>query len=57
ENVEGIFSLQDSSFFSGKHILIIDDVLTTGATIMAYASAFREVENVRISAFTMAVSQ
>ncbi|KAA6341326.1 hypothetical protein EZS27_010861 [termite gut metagenome] len=57
ENVEGIFSLQDSSFFSGKHILIIDDVLTTGATIMAYASAFRDVENVRISAFTMAVSQ
>ncbi|KAA6322082.1 hypothetical protein EZS27_028342 [termite gut metagenome] len=57
ENVEGIFSLQDPLFFSGKHILIIDDVLTTGATIMAYASAFRDIENVRISVFTMAVSQ
>ncbi|KAA6320833.1 hypothetical protein EZS27_029444 [termite gut metagenome] len=57
ENVEGIFSLQDSRFFSGKHILIIDDVLTTGATITAYASAFRNVENIRMSVFTMAVSR
>jgi ComF family protein len=56
ENVEGIFSLQDPSFFSGKHILIIDDVLTTGATILACASAFCDVENIRISIFTLAVA-
>jgi ComF family protein len=43
ENVEGIFLLQNPLFFSEKHILIVDDVLTTGATILSYASIFRDV--------------
>lgn len=35
ENVENAFSLKDSSKVSGKHVLIVDDVVTTGATVMA----------------------
>jgi ComF family protein len=57
ENVKGIFLLQNPLFFSGKHILIVDDVLTTGATIMSYASIFRNVEDIRISVFTMAITR
>jgi ComF family protein len=32
-NVEGIFSVTDPDLIKGKHILLIDDVITTGSTI------------------------
>lgn len=35
ENVDGVFSLTDPSTLHGKHILIVDDVVTTGATILS----------------------
>ena len=38
------------------HVLIIDDVLTTGATTTACADALKEVEGVRISVLTLAVA-
>ena len=56
ENVDGIFRLQCPERFSGKHILIIDDVLTTGATITACADAFCGVEGLRISVLTLAMA-
>lgn len=56
ENVDGIFSLKNPKSFKGKHILIIDDVLTTGATTTACADAFVTAEEVRISILTLAVS-
>ncbi|MCD7899516.1 MAG: ComF family protein [Bacteroides sp.] len=58
ENVEDIFALQNASEkLEGKHILLIDDVLTTGATLTACASVFNEVKDIRISVLTMAVAQ
>ena len=56
ENVEGIFKLCDVACFQGKHVLIIDDVLTTGATTTACADAFRDVEGMCISVLTLAVT-
>jgi ComF family protein len=56
ENIQGVFRLHDPSFFTMKHVLIVDDVLTTGATIAEFISAFQNVEGVRISVFTMAVT-
>lgn len=56
ENVEGIFCLLHPEHFKGKHILIVDDVLTTGATATACADAFQTVEGVRISILTLAVA-
>ena len=35
DNVEGVFALKDSTAVRDKHILLVDDVLTTGATICA----------------------
>ena len=56
ENVDGIFCLNRADSFAGRHVLIIDDVLTTGATTTACADAFKEVEGVRISVLTLAVA-
>lgn len=56
-NVAQIFILQYPERFTGKHILIIDDVLTTGATTVACASAFEGVEGTRISVLTLAVAE
>lgn len=37
ENVDGIFSVRNSSTLSHHHVLLVDDVLTTGATITSCA--------------------
>lgn len=55
-NVEGTFLLLHPERFAGKHILIVDDVLTTGATTVACAVSFGTAESVRISVLTLAVA-
>lgn len=57
ENVEGIFKLRHPERLVGKHILIVDDVLTTGATTTACADVFREIGGIRISVLTLAVAE
>lgn len=56
ENTEGIFSVKDKNSFSNSHILLIDDVLTTGSTLEACIHALLTTENVQISVFTLAVA-
>ena len=53
-NVEGIFSLAKPELTEGKHILLIDDILTTGATLANCAIAIKSGCNCRISVFTLA---
>ena len=57
ENVDGIFELLNSELFTGKHILIIDDVLTTGATTVACAFPFGGIIGIRVSVLTIAIAQ
>lgn len=57
ENVDGIFELHSSEPLQGKHVLVVDDVLTTGATTVACASALMEVQGIRISILTLAVAE
>lgn len=55
-NVKDIFALAvEPSVLEGKHILIIDDVITTGSTIGACVDALSVVENVEISLFSLSV--
>lgn len=58
ENVEGIFAVKHPANLAGKHILLVDDVLTTGATIISCARAILDaVPDCRISIATLAVSR
>jgi ComF family protein len=48
-NVEGIFRVDDSVRIRGKHILLVDDVITTGSTIESCANELLKVEGVKVS--------
>ena len=55
KNVENIFSVTDSASLKGKHILLIDDVLTTGATLTSCGKAILAASpDTKISIFTLA---
>lgn len=49
ENVEGSFQLSQAERLKGCHVLLIDDVITTGATVTACARELLRAENVRVS--------
>ena len=59
ENVEEIFDVRRAERLRGKHILLLDDVLTTGATMASCASAIEKAceGDVRISIATLTVSR
>ena len=46
---KGLFELVKTQPFEGKHILILDDVITTGATIESMFQALESIKNVKIS--------
>ncbi len=53
ENVENIFGINDPGEFEGKHVLLIDDVVTTGSTLEACASQLLKIDNVKVSIATL----
>ena len=54
ENVEGVFELENNATLVNKHVLIVDDVITTGATIEAAWQALKDVEGIKISVLSLA---
>ena len=53
-NVDEKFELLDHSILENKHILLIDDIITTGATLEACSLALLNSKNIKISIATMA---
>ena len=52
ENVQDIFELRDERPLKGRHLLLIDDICTTGATLIALVDAIKHVEGIRLSVLT-----
>ena len=53
-NVEGIFQVFDSQTIMGKHVLLVDDVITTGSTIESCTNELLKIEGVRVSVVALA---
>jgi len=53
-NVEGIFRVTDPGAIAGKHILLVDDVITTGSTVESCTNELRGIEGVRVSVVSLA---
>jgi ComF family protein len=57
KNVEGIFGIKDTAVFNGKHILVVDDVLTTGSTLESCSVELLKIPDVKISLVTLAYAE
>ena len=49
DNMENAFSIKEPTSIMGKHLLLIDDVITTGATIEACGKTLLSVKDVQLS--------
>ncbi|HVM86576.1 MAG TPA: phosphoribosyltransferase family protein [Puia sp.] len=54
QNTNGQFEVKESRLLQDKHILLVDDIVTTGATLEACALEMMQSCNLRISIATLA---
>jgi len=56
QNVAEVFEVKDPGSLETKHVLLVDDVITTGATLESCIRALSPIHGIRISVATIAVA-
>jgi ComF family protein len=54
QNMQDVFEVSNFSLLENKHVLLVDDIITTGATIEACGSVMLQVPNLKLSIATVA---
>lgn len=56
-NARDLFEVTDPSLLAGKHVLLLDDVITTGATLCSLIDVMEAgIPDLKVSVFTLAVA-
>lgn len=53
DNVKDAFHAKDNGKLKGKHILIIDDIVTTGATIISCVNEIKRCGDIKVSVLSL----
>lgn len=55
-NTQNIFEVNVPANWRGKHLLIVDDIITTGATLRSCINAISPIRGTRISVLTLGIA-
>jgi predicted amidophosphoribosyltransferase len=56
KNVESIFGIRNANKLENMHVLLVDDVITTGSTIEACVIKLKEIEGIKVSVAAIATA-
>ena len=53
ENIKGVFKIKNVNKLKNRHILLVDDVVTTGSTLETCASEILKLDSTKVSVATL----